>query len=109
MSQTNACPIRTHHVTLPVCVSSFNDHAGCQGTIRTGAAIIKCDCVACHGDDAIPAAICAGCHASMTVVIHDNAIPVGERIAISRSIGRYCAACQAEFLQDLKDARAVRS
>lgn len=108
MSEVTVSPIRTHHVTLPLCVSSFNDHAGCQGTINTKAAIIKCDCVTCHGDEAIPAAICAGCHASMPIVIYDGAISVGERTAISRGMGRYCAACHAEFLQDLKDEREAR-
>lgn len=108
MSQVKNIPTRTYHATLPHCVSSFNDHAGCQGTINTATSVIKCDCEPCHGKDARPEAICAGCHASMPVVVHDNALPVGERIAVSRSTGRYCDACRAEFLQDMKGA-GVRS
>lgn len=108
MSKVIASTFRTHHVTLPLCASSFIDHAGCQGTIRTMSSILKCDCVPCHGEEATPEAVCEECRASMPLVIHENAIAVGERIAISRSASRYCNSCRAEMLQDLADARAVR-
>jgi hypothetical protein len=105
MIEVNAAPIRTHHVTLPPCVSSFTDHAGCQGFVRTVSSVIKCDCVACHGEEATPAALCAGCRSSMPVVIDDNAVNVGDEIRVSRSMGRYCEACRAEFMADLKGVR----
>lgn len=100
-------PARTYHITLPVCVSSFTDHAGCTGIVHTATATIKCDCVKCHGDDAVPAAVCPGCKATMPVVVLDNAVRVGDQMRVSRSLARYCEACRAEFLQDLTDSRAV--
>lgn len=109
MNEVNASPVRTYHITLPICSSSFSDHAGCQGTVPTASSIIKCDCVACHGEDAKPAAVCDGCQASMPVVIHDNAVRVGEVLRVSRSMSRYCDACRAETLAELAAARGVRA
>lgn len=96
-----------HRITLPPCASSFGAHVGCPGTVPSaaGLSIIQCPCEKCHGAPIDVAAVCPGCGHAYDVQVVDNTVAVGNSSRTDSSTLKYCPACRASFLADLRAGR----